>query len=87
MQSISFRFRPEVSQERQQEILDQLNGSAWPDVHQAGYVNPNAQLPELRQLGYAYITEDADPAMVAEEIGQLPEVETAQPAPQRRLQS
>jgi hypothetical protein len=85
MRSISFRFRPEVSRERQQKVLAQLNGSAWPAVQQAGYVNPNAHLPALQRMGYAYLAEDADPDTLAEAIAQLPEVETAQPAPQRRL--
>jgi hypothetical protein len=55
-------------------------------VQQAGYVNPNAPLPVLQRMGYAYVAEDADPDTLAEAIGQLPEIETAQPAPQRRLQ-
>jgi len=54
-------------------------------VQQAGYVNPNAHLPALQRIGYAYVTEDADPDTLAAAIAQLPEVETAQPAPQRRL--
>ena len=83
MRSVTFNFRPEVPQRRQDELLEGISG--WDAVHGASRVNPTATVPLLKRMAFAYLEDSADVELVVRRLRELPEIESADSPPERRL--
>lgn len=83
MRSVTFNFRPDVSIEQQDHVLERIN--TWSDVRKASRLKPGAKHPALSRMAYAYVTGDADIAGLVGRLSNLPEIESASIPPTRRL--
>ncbi|HEX8459388.1 MAG TPA: hypothetical protein VF656_19000 [Pyrinomonadaceae bacterium] len=82
---VTFNFTPEVSPERQGDVLAAIN--SWPGVSSADNIKPGAKRADLRLMAYAYLAEDANAAEVVKSLTELDEVDaqSVSVAPPRRL--
>ena len=80
---IMFNFRPEVSSERQEAVLKDIN--TWGGIRQAGHLNPEAKHPLARRMSYAYVGDEADPHSVVKRLRKLPEIESVSIPAERGL--
>jgi hypothetical protein len=83
MRTVMFTFRPEVSPEQQDAILDQLDG--WEEIRKAVRLKPDAKYPEILRMCYAYLEDSADVESTAKRMADLPEVEAAEIPAKRGL--
>ena len=83
MRSVTFSFRPDVSTDRQDHVLRQLN--TWGDIRKASRLKPGATHPLLSRMAYAYVADDVDINGLVGRLAKLPEIEAASIPPTRRL--
>ena len=83
MRSVMFTFRPGVQLEEQDEILKTIND--WKTVSKAGRLKPSAKHPLVLRMAYAYIKDGSDVEQVAEQLSELPEIESASVPTERYL--
>ena len=82
MKAIMFTLRPGITPEQQEALLSHVR--SWEGVTQAATLDPEAEDPDIRHIGYAYLGEDADPEAVVRRLMSLPEVASASVPPERR---
>jgi hypothetical protein len=80
---VTFSFRPEVSRERQEEVLAEIE--RWKQIEHASHLKPDAKMSELMRLCFAYVKDDADANEVATNLAAMPEIESASSPSVRRL--
>jgi len=83
MRSILFNLRAGVGRDEQESVLTRLE--RLPGVHRAAALSPNSKNPVIGRMFYAYVNDGADIGAVREQIASLPEVESANVPPERRL--
>ncbi len=83
MRSVLFNFRPNVSPERQEVLLAQMN--AWEGVSKAGHLKPDTRSAQVLRMCYAYIEDNANFEALAARLSSLPELESVSPPTERRL--
>ena len=83
MRSVMFNFRSNVSPERQEAMLAQIN--AWDGIREAGRLKPDTKRQEILLMCYAYIQDNADSEALVERLSGLPELESVSPTTERRL--
>jgi hypothetical protein len=81
--TIMFRFRPEVSPDRQETVIERIR--AWNEVGQVSRLNPGASLPEILRICYAYLRDAAEVGTVLDRLTRLPEIEAASAPAERHL--
>jgi hypothetical protein len=82
MQLVDFSFRPEVTAEQRDSVLDQIR--RWDPIIEAMPLKPGATHPSTRRLHHAYVT-DNDVAATVERLSSLPEIESAAVPAKRHL--
>jgi hypothetical protein len=83
VQLINFSFKPQVTAERRDSIVSQIEG--WTSVVKAAPLKPDAKHPGVRRLYHAYVPDGADVKETVECLSGLPEVESADVPAQRVL--
>lgn len=83
MRSVMFTFRPDVSPEQQEAILEQLD--RWAEIHKAARLKPDTKYPEILRMCYAYLENDADEESTLKRMVGLSEIESAETPAKRRL--
>jgi hypothetical protein len=78
-----FTFRPNVSREQQDAILDQLDG--WAEIHKTARLKPDTKYPEILRMCYAHLEDSADIESTAQKMEDLPEIEAAEIPADRQL--
>lgn len=58
MRSLTFSFKPEVSQQLQENALAEINSIEG--IHLARLLKPDAKDPEVRRMGFVYVKDEAD---------------------------
>ena len=85
MRSVGFTFNPDVSPERQDRVLDEIN--KWAEINLAKRLKPDARKQDLLRMAYAYIKEDANPSEIIRRLSELSEIdpESVSSPTERRL--
>jgi hypothetical protein len=79
MRSIGFSFNPDVSTERQESVLAQIND--WDEVKLAKRLQPTARDSDVARMAYAYIEDDADATELTIRLNRIPEIDGDSIAP------
>ena len=75
MRSVMFNFRPEVSHDEQDALLERIGG--WETINKASRLKPDAKKSVLQRMAYAYVENDADIEKIVERLTDQPEIESA----------
>jgi len=70
-----FNFRPEVSRDEQDALLERIGG--WETINKASRLKPDAKKSVLQRMAYAYVENDADIEKIVERLTDQPEIESA----------
>jgi hypothetical protein len=73
MRSVGFTFQPDVSAERQDSILDEIN--RWDEINSAKRLKPDAQKEDLLRMAYAYLNEHAVSSEIIRRLAELSEID------------
>ena len=58
MRSLMFSFKPDISQQQQENALAEINSIEG--IHLARLLKPNAKDPEVSRMGFVYVKDEAD---------------------------
>jgi hypothetical protein len=83
MRSVTFSFRPEIPEEKRDEVLEAI--ARWSAVASASLLKPDAKNELTKLMAYAHLEEDADIDAIVRKIASLPEVDNASMPPPRKL--
>jgi hypothetical protein len=85
MRSVGFTFQPDVSPERQDRVLDEINN--WAEINLAKRLKPDARKQDLLRLAYAYLNPDANTSEIIRRLSELSEIdpESVSSPTERRL--
>lgn len=83
MRSVMFNFRPNVSPQRQDAILAQIE--TWDGISKTARLKPDAKRPEILRMCYAYVSNNIDIEALLKRLSALPEIESASTPAERRL--
>jgi hypothetical protein len=82
MESVTFVFRPGLTSEQQDAILERLQ--SWTAIDKAERLNRTSSNPDISRMAYAYVSDEAEPRAIAQRLSEIPEIESATlPAPRR----
>ncbi len=81
MPSIHFTFGADVADDERQRVLDEIR--SWNGIATASQLKPESRHPVTARLAYATVSEDANVAELADRIGALGCVDSAD-VPARR---
>lgn len=83
MRSISVMFHPGISLQRQKDVLREIN--EWKEVDKTSYLLPNSDHPDVSRMVNTYINDEANIDEIAQNLKQIPEIESATVPPRRGL--
>lgn len=83
MRSVMFNFRPDVSPERQDAVLVQIE--TWDGISKTAHLKPDTKHADVRRMCYAYVDNNTDVEVLRERLSALPEIESAFIPAERRL--
>jgi hypothetical protein len=80
---VTFVMRKGLAETERQSALDRVRSVGG--VSHAGAVNPNSKQPDLQRFGFADIVDTANLAEVLGALNNIPEIESAEVPPLRKL--
>ena len=83
MAVVTFTLNRGLANEQREQALDHVRGIEG--ITHVGVVNPNTKTPELQRFAFADVSEAIDLSDLVEKITAIPEIESAEVPPRRKL--